>query len=189
MADTAGRIAAAALAILVEEGAPAVTMRRVAAGAGVTTMATYRHFPNREALLRSVADSAFAELGESWGKRTEGLAFERRFFALLDDFLDFALGRPNLYHFLLTDRREGVRRFPVDYQESPAFGRVVEVVGQGMREEVLRADDLVEVTLALTMPVVGLVQLYLGGRIALTEKEFRALCARTTRRVLDGFRA
>jgi AcrR family transcriptional regulator len=166
-------------------------MRRVAADAGVTTMATYRHYPNREALLRTVADAAFADLGKDWGKRREALDFQSRFDGLLDDFLDFALGKPNLYTFLITERRDGVRQFPEDFRagDSPAFAPVIEAVEQGMREGVLRPDDSLEVTLAITMPTMGLVQLYLGGRIGLSEHDFRALCERMTGRVLNGLRA
>ncbi|MEV6846717.1 TetR/AcrR family transcriptional regulator [Actinoplanes sp. NPDC051411] len=186
--DAAERIAAAALAILLREGAGAVTMRRVAADAGLTTMASYRHYPNRDALLRAVADAAFADLSEQWGKRKRKPDFESRLYGLLDDFLDFALGQPALYLFLITDRREGVRRFPEDFRagESPAFTPVLEVIEQGMREGTLRQDDPVEVTLAITTPAMGLVQLYLGGRMSLSEEDFRGLCRRTVERALDG---
>lgn len=187
---TAQRLASAAETILLEEGAAAVTMRRVAAAAGVTPMATYRHFPNREALLRQVVDAAFAELGKTWGRRPATTVTER-ITGLHDDFLDFALGKPNLYRYLITDRREGGRRFPEDFrgEGSPAFGPVVAVVEQAMRDGELRDDDPLEATLALTMATVGLVQLYLGGRMGLDEPEFRALCHRTTERALDGLRA
>lgn len=187
---TAGRIAAAALTILIKEGAQAVTMRRVAADAGVSAMATYRHYPNREALLHGVADSAFAELGADWGKHYETADFAGRLDGLLDDFLDFALTKPNLYRFLITERRGGVRQFPEDFRAgaSPAFRPVVEVVAQGMREGALRSDDALEVTLAITTPAMGLVQLYLGGRIGLPEHDFRELCGRTVHRVIDGLR-
>lgn len=190
MTKTAERVASAALSILLAEGAQAVTMRRVAAEAGVTTMATYRHFPNRETLLRTVVDDAVADVTRDWGKRVVAETFEDRFFGLQDDFLDFALGKPNLYTYLVTERRESVRHFPDDFREggSPTFAPVFEVVEQGMREGVLKADDPLEVTLALTMPVVGLVQLYHGGRVSLSEQDFRTLCRRTTGRILDGVR-
>ncbi|MER7013037.1 TetR/AcrR family transcriptional regulator [Saccharopolyspora sp. NPDC000359] len=188
MTGTAERIAAAALEILLAEGAEAVTMRRVAAAVELSPMATYRHYPNREALLRSVVDQAFAELGEHYGQRSEGLDFHARLDALTDDFLDFALGKPNLYRYLITEQRTGSLRFPDDFRDggSTAFAPVHHVVEQGMREGVLRSDDVLETGLALTMPVVGLVQQYLGGRYNLPEPEFRALCKRTMRRVLRG---
>jgi AcrR family transcriptional regulator len=188
---TAERIAEAARIILVGQGAEAVTMRRVAEVVGVTAMAIYKHYPNREALLGAVADQTFRELAEGWGKRVSHGDWETRMFGLLDDFLGFALGSPHLYTFLMTDRRERARRFPGDFEGggSPAYTPVVEIVDEGMRAGLLRPDDPLEATLALTAPVQGLVQLYLGGRIGLPEDEFRALCVRTTRRVLDGVRA
>ncbi|WP_433193008.1 TetR/AcrR family transcriptional regulator [Nocardia sp. CA-107356] len=187
---TAERLAAVAQTILLEEGAAAVTMRRVAAAVGVTPMATYRHFPNREALLRQVVDTMFAELGKTWGQRPAA-TFAQRVAGLLDDFLDFALGKPNLYQYLITDRRAGVRQFPQDFRDaaSPAFSPVVAAVEQAMADGELREDDPLEVSLALTMPAVGMVQLYLGGRMAMGETDFRALCRRTMERALDGLRA
>ncbi len=187
---TAQRIAEAALAILVAEGASAVTMRRVAAEAGVTTMATYRHFPNRETLLRTVAIAAQRDVGEKWGRRGGG-DFDSQLAGLLDDFLDFALGKPHLYGFLLTDTREGARRFPDDFAEggSPTFDHVLGAVRRWMDEGVLARDDPLEVTLALTSCAQGLVQQYLGGRIGLSEDDFRALCARTVGRILRGIQA
>src|SRR5262245_34862443 len=129
MVKTAERLAAAALEILLAEGAQAVTMRRVAADAGVTTMATYRHFPNREALLRTVVDDAVAEVTGDWGKRVTAETFEQRVLGLQKDFLDFALGKPNLYTYLVTERRESVRQFPEDFRAggTPTFAPVFEV--------------------------------------------------------------
>jgi AcrR family transcriptional regulator len=188
---TAERIAAIALAILVKEGAAAVTMRRVAAEAGVTPMATYRHYPNREALLRKVAENGLDQVAGRWG-RSPGKGFRAELDGLLDDFLDFALGQPHLYGFLLTDRRERARRFPDDFLTgggSPVYNRVLAAVRRGIEEEELRADDPLEVALALSSAAQGLVQQYLGGRIALSEPEFRALCGRTVERILNGIKA
>ena len=65
-AGTAGRIIEAARAIVTEEGAEAVSMRRVATAAGITPMAIYRHFADRDALLRAVADDLGTQLRELW---------------------------------------------------------------------------------------------------------------------------
>ncbi|GLZ77907.1 hypothetical protein Afil01_27140 [Actinorhabdospora filicis] len=186
---TAARITAAALAILTDEGSDAVSMRRVATAAGITPMAIYKHFPDRLALLRTVADSAFAEIGATWGRRGED--FPGRFEGLLDDFLDFALGSPHLYTFLITDRREPVRRFPEDFAErrSPLYRHVLDLAEEAMDAGFLRRDDPLEVSLAFTSASQGLVQLYLGGRIGLSEPDFRGLCRRTTWRILHGLEA
>ncbi|MBB5625667.1 TetR/AcrR family transcriptional regulator [Sphaerisporangium krabiense] len=189
--STAEKIADAAEDILVNEGSDAATMRRVAEIVGVSAMAIYKYFPNRQALLDAVAARAFRRLSEAWGTRVPDGSWEERVFGLMDDFLDFALGRPHLYTFLMTEQRPRARRFPGDFQGggSPVFGALVLLVEEGMRDGLLREDDPLEVTLALTSTAQGLVQLYLGGRIGLDEETFRLLCARTTRRVLDGIRA
>ncbi|MBF8185787.1 TetR/AcrR family transcriptional regulator [Nonomuraea sp. K274] len=188
---TAERIADAARDILVSEGADAVTMRRVADVVGVTAMAIYKHYPNRQALLDAVVDRAFKRIAEGWGTRIQDGDWESRVFGLMDDFLDFALGTPHLYTFLMTDRRERARRFPDDFEGrgSPAFAPVVALVDEGMRLGLLRADDPLEVALVLTSSTQGLVHLYIGGRIGLPEDAFRELCRRTGRRTLDGIRA
>jgi AcrR family transcriptional regulator len=46
----------AALALISEEGFDNVSMRNVAAKLGVSAMAMYKHFPNKEALLSSALD-------------------------------------------------------------------------------------------------------------------------------------
>ncbi|MGP3958515.1 TetR/AcrR family transcriptional regulator [Nonomuraea sp. 3N208] len=190
ISNTAEKIADAAQAILVSEGAAAVTMRRVADMVGVSPMATYKHYPSRQALLDAVAERTFRELAQGWGVRVPDGPWEDRALGLMEDFLDFALGRPHLYTFLMTDRREWARRFPDDFEGggSPAFTMLVVVVEEGMREGLLRKDDPLEVALALTSSIQGLVQLYLGGRIGLEEDGFRSLCARTARRIFDGIR-
>ncbi|NGY63309.1 TetR/AcrR family transcriptional regulator [Lentzea sp. NEAU-D13] len=185
---TAERIASAARAILLAEGAAAVSMRRVADAVGITPMAIYSHYPNRDALLRAVADASFLEVAGNWGRRAETSDLRARVFGLLDDLLDFALGQPHLYNFLIADRRESARRFPDDFRDggSPTFSPILALVDLGMREGLLRRDDPLEVALIFTSSAQGLIQLYLSGRIGLSEKDFRALCARTVGRILDG---
>lgn len=169
------------------EGASAVTPRRGVEEAGVTAMATYRHYPNREAQPRTVVDTAVGVLTEDWGQYPDDLAFAERVDRLTDDFHDFALGRPNLYAFLVDDRREDARRFPEDFRDSgsPAFtparrGRAGSAGGRAAGRRPL------ETALALTTSVIGLAWLYHSGRASLPEDEFRLLCKRTTRRVLNG---
>ncbi|MDF5754701.1 TetR/AcrR family transcriptional regulator [Spongiactinospora sp. TRM90649] len=188
---TTERIATAALKILLDEGAQAVTMRRVATDAGVTAMATYRHYSNREALLRAVADEAIAQVTKDWQARRDAGTFEARLDGLTDAFLDFALGMPKLYTFVVAELRDDALRFPGDFRDggSPVFAPVLEAVAQSIEEGELRADDdPLEVTLAIVTPAMGLVQLYHGGRMEMPEADFRALCKRTIRRVIHGLR-
>src|ERR1700754_619368 len=109
---TADRIVSATREIVVEQGSATVSMRRVAAAVGVTPMAIYRHFANREALLDVVAERLFAELAARWRDRTWSDDLEADVTALLDDHVDFALRQPRLYAFLFTEVRTNARRYP-----------------------------------------------------------------------------
>jgi AcrR family transcriptional regulator len=63
---TKDRITAAATYLLTEHGAAGVSMRKVAAAVGITPMAIYQYFPDRETLLNAIADAAFVELVRRW---------------------------------------------------------------------------------------------------------------------------
>ncbi|MFI7637794.1 TetR/AcrR family transcriptional regulator [Nonomuraea sp. NPDC049400] len=188
---TAGRIVAVAQRILMEEGADAVSMRRVGDAVGITAMAIYRHYPNRDALLRAVADRSAGELATTWTRRSPSGSWDERVSAALDDFLDFALGSPHLYRFLTLDAWAGARRFPEDFRDGqgPPFSVVTGLVEEGMRTGRLRADDPLETAMTVTSSAQGLVQQYLSRRIGMDEADFRALCHRSTRRIINGLRA
>jgi AcrR family transcriptional regulator len=190
-AGTADRIIEAARAIVTEEGAEAVSMRRVATAAGITPMAIYRHFADRGALLRAVADDLGAQLRELWVAPDPDADPETLVREQLRRFLDFALGRPRLYRFLMIDGWARARRYPQDFRESegPAFARIVDLVADLMARGDWRPDDPTEVALSLTAQTQGLVQLYLSGRMDMSENEFRALCERALWRMIHGVAA
>ena len=190
MASVTGeRIAAIAHELLLAEGSAAVTMRRVATIAGLTPMAIYRHFPSREDLLDSVAATNFAALARTWGERDWSADFQRQLDEALDLYLDFALGQPHLYTFLFTEQRAGARKFPDDASASPTLSVLADALASGMRAGILRQDDVWELALVISATLHGLVQLHAGGRLALPEAEFRALCRTALGRVLYGVRA
>ncbi|MEV4658849.1 helix-turn-helix domain-containing protein [Micromonospora sp. NPDC049301] len=69
-------ITAAALRVGDAEGPKAMTMRRIAAELDCDPMALYRHFPDRTALLDSVADLALADVTVppgAWDERVRGI--------------------------------------------------------------------------------------------------------------------
>ncbi|TQM45954.1 TetR/AcrR family transcriptional regulator [Pseudonocardia cypriaca] len=189
MPATALRIAAAARGVLIEEGSAAVTMRRIAAAVAVTPMAIYRHYPDRDALLAAVADECFAELARDWAAHAGdgGVAGLDR---LLSAHLDLALGRPHLYSFLFTEPRPGARRYPADFRAggSPTLNVLATALEAGVRRGEIGTDDVWETALLLASQLHGLVQLYHGGRIGLSEDEFRSLCRRAVGRIVDGIR-
>ncbi|WP_035349427.1 TetR/AcrR family transcriptional regulator [Edaphobacter aggregans] len=186
--STSEKIASAARRLLDREGADAITMRRVAEAVGITAMAVYRHYPNRAGLLNGLADEGFAELT----LRLEGLRpsgdVKRRLERVMDVFLDHALERPRMFELMFLKPREGARRFPEDFRagRSPTANPSAAILREGMEEGVLREDDVWEIVFEMGALLQGLIMLYLGGRMSMSEKEFRKFCRRSFERYMHG---
>ncbi len=188
--NTAVAILAAAREILDRKGPAAIAMRPVAERVGITPMAIYRHFADRTSLLNAIADEGFRELAT----RVQALKLHggvvARLMQVADVFLDNALQFPNLYQLMFLVPREGARVYPKDFKarRSPTFNPTVEILEKAMRAGELRPDDAIEITFELSAISHGLIVLYLGGRVAQSEKQFRALYQRSFRRYLNGLR-
>jgi hypothetical protein len=64
----------------------------------------------------------------------------------------------------------------------------VEILEEAMREGELRKDNAVEIAFELSAISHGLIVLYLGGRAAQSEAEFRSLYQTSFWRYFDGLR-
>lgn len=188
--STAQKIALAARKLLDKEGAEAVTMRRVAGAVGITAMAIYRHYPDREALLNALADEGFEELATDLkGKHFTG-GIETRLAKMADLYLDHALDNPKLFELMFLTPRKGARQYPKDFKarKSPTATLMADVIAEGMESGEFKQDDLWEITFEMGAFSHGLIMLYLGGRMAVTPAQFRALYRRSFRRYFDGIR-
>jgi AcrR family transcriptional regulator len=185
---TPERILSAARRLLDEEGADAVTMRRVAEEAGITAMAIYRHFPDRDGLLNAVANRGFVELASRLEKMRFSGGIERRLTKMGEIFLDHALDNPKLFELMFLKPREGARRYPRDFKagHSPTANLIFEVVKEGMKSGHIREDDPWEITFEMGALSHGLILLYLGGRMNISAAGFRALYRRSFRRYIHG---
>ncbi|MGB6975695.1 MAG: TetR/AcrR family transcriptional regulator [Terracidiphilus sp.] len=187
-APTSERIATAARRVLVKEGAEAVTMRRIAQATGVTAMAIYRHFPNRDGLLNALADEGFETLAALLTSQRYTGNGRRRLLLLFDVFLNFALANPRLFELMFLKPRKGARRYPRDFRRgaSPTANLTADILRKGMDAGHFRKDDHWEITFEMGALLQGLVMLHLGGRTSLSRAQFRALCLRAFRRYFDG---
>ena len=187
---TVNRIAAAARRLLDAEGADAVTMRRVAEAVGITAMAIYRHFPDRDGLLNAVADQGFAELAAQLaGMRFTG-DIEERLTRMGKTYLDHALKNPRLFELMFLKPREGARKYPRDFKagRSPTANLMIDAVNEGMESGYFRKDDPLEIVFEMGALSHGLIMLYLGGRMNISAAGFRALYQRSFRRYIRGIR-
>jgi TetR/AcrR family tetracycline transcriptional repressor len=79
---TRKRIVDAALAVIDEDGLPALNMRRLGTELGVKAMAVYRHFPSKDAILDGIVESVLRELPESTAERDWRAGFRSTFLEL-----------------------------------------------------------------------------------------------------------
>jgi len=187
---TSSRIADAARKLLEADGADGVTMRRVAGAVGITAMAVYRHYPDRDGLLNALADEGFVALAAQLAAaRVEG-TLDERMVKLLDVNLDFALERPRLFELMFLRPRSGARQFPRDFVagKSPTANLFAELIAEGMRDGVFQQADVWEIVFETGALLQGLVMLYLGGRVDADEQGFRELCHRALGRYTNGIR-
>lgn len=188
--STADRISQAALAILEAEGPEAVSMRRVADSVGITPMAIYHHFSNREALLDSVTNQQFATFLSYIEKRPMRGSPETQLISAMEAYIDYAFDRPRIFDYVFAQRRPGARRYPDDFRarRSPTLNPIADVVRAAMQTGQVKKDDVWEVALELWALTHGYVALYRAGRFNLSEKEFRAHVRRALRRLIHGLK-
>ncbi len=96
---------AAALDLLAEDGADALSLRQVARRAGVSAMAPYRHYADKEALLAALATHGFQGLHEVLQRADQQAAPGR---ALVDQavaYVRFALSHPALFRLISSPKR------------------------------------------------------------------------------------
>jgi AcrR family transcriptional regulator len=103
------RLVAAARRLLETQGLEAATLRATARAAGVSHMAPYRHFADKDALLAAVAEQGFRELAQSMGKA--GTDASARL-AIGVAYVVFALENPALYRLMFGANLVPRDRFP-----------------------------------------------------------------------------
>ena len=188
---TRENIAGVTLQTLEREGSAAVSMRRVARAVGITPMAIYNHFPDREALLKTVTDAEFQKLLDFFEARQKGKSLKQRLIYLMDGYLDYALARPRIFDYVFSKPRADARRFPKDFRarRSPTLNPIADTVAKAMHAGLLRKDDVWEVALEFWAHAHGYITLYRAGRFALSDHQFRLLLRRSLKRLLRGLAA
>lgn len=169
-------------------GVESFSLRSVSAAAGITPMAVYRHFPNKEELLRATGREAFA----AWQHRAESIRATDPIEWLRQTgrlYVQFALDEPARFDACFVLRTGVERRYPRDFRagKSPVVSMIVARVEQAQLAGVLAAGDPLEIAMSFWSQLHGLAMLHRSGRFAMSRAAFLALAARAAERVLAGF--
>ena len=91
------------LRLLAERDVEAVSLREVARGVGVSATSVYRHFPNKEALMTTLALKGLAQLGAAQrAAADEAGGGEAGFGATGRAYVRFALANPALFRLIFA---------------------------------------------------------------------------------------
>lgn len=166
-------------------------MRRIAAAIGVTPMAIYHYFENREELLRSVADKEFEHFADWIRRMPTRHTVEDEIVHIMDAYIEYALAHPRIFDYLFSKPRTDARRFPNDFKErrSPTLTPMADTLQAWMDKGALKRDDVWEVAFELWAHAHGYLMLYRAGRFALSPDEFKQLVHRSIGRLLHGLKA
>ena len=167
------RIFHAARDLFDQEGEAGISMRRIASAVGVTPMAIYKHYADKDALLNALMIDGFA----GWEARVAQIAEDNPVAWLRqlgERFLDFALDEPRRYEAAFLLKASHARQYPNDFAEgkSPA-ARLAEERIERVRQHGEGAASATDVILALGALCQGLVSIYRAGRFT-SEADFRA---------------
>jgi len=102
----------AALELMEEGGATALSLRAVARRAGVSPAAPYRHYADREALVSAVAAVGYRELGERLAAAHPAPSTPEQLAGVGVAYVQFALEQPALFRMMFgepCDRDNGER--------------------------------------------------------------------------------
>lgn len=187
---TAEKIRRAALKLFEQGGVQAVSMRRVADAVGITPMAIYRHFANREVLLKRLSDDSFQAMAQDWAAQSRQGDVLKRLPHLMTPYLDYALRHPHLFDHAFALPRDDARRFPSDFRagQSPTLTLVADTVTEGIEQGVLRDDDAWDVAMTMWAHAHGLIVLYRAGRFSYSEAQFRRFYLASLQRLIDGLK-
>lgn len=176
-----------ALRELESKGLSGFSLRAVGAAAGLSAMAVYRHFKNKEDLLRAVGEEAFEAYQQRYASIPEGTIQEwlRR---VGREYVEFALDDPGRFEACFVLRTQVERIYPRDFRagKSPVISLMAKRIQAAQAADQLQSGDALELALLLWAQLHGLVMLHRSGRFSLSRGAFLALCDRAIELIISG---
>lgn len=184
---TQARIFDAARALFDRDGLEGLSMRKLGDAVGLTPMAIYKHYADKDALIDALMLDGFV----AWEARVRSISVKnpvRWVQVLVDNFLEFALCEPRRYEaaFLLPARK--ARQYPDDFSagRSPVLNMVYARIEEARAQGLVNGTPAVEIALHVSALGQGLISMHRAGRF-ISETEFRATWSRAMDRALRSF--
>lgn len=189
--QTQAKLLAEARSLYLRDGPAALSLRDVARRAGVSPAAVYRHFADKDALLRAVCEAGFRVFGQYLVEALAARTPRARLAATADGYLRFALDRPQDYRVLFMGALDSPGRRDRDRPAGApheTFQFLIDRVAECQRAGIVRRGDPARVALGIWAHVHGLVSLRLTGHLADVgdDQEFAALYHQSVDHLVAG---
>jgi AcrR family transcriptional regulator len=166
--DLERALVAAAADLAQHRGPEGVTLREVAAKAGVTHGAAYRHFEDKTALLAAVAEDGFRALAAHLARAasSDPRGPRGRLSGMGKAYVEFALERPGHYRVMFGPRVNEDGRFPsLEAAIEAAFGFLLAEIEHGQAEGVFRKSPARDLAVTVWIAAHGFVELVSRRRL------------------------
>ena len=163
-------------------------MRAVAQQMGVSATALYRHYADKDQLMREVVRETAAIFRDYLGRALAHDDPWDRLLGLIVQARAYALDHPRYHELLFLIWREPAMRYPDDLrrQKTGAFPMLRHEVRACMAAGLLHQDDTLEVALTLGAHLQGLLRMWRIGRFGTDRPAFEAFADRSFARILAG---
>lgn len=189
MTGTKDIILAAACDIYLQEGYKGVSMRKVAAKAGISPTAIYRHYKNKEALHHQVLREGFRTFDSYLQLALEGQNALERLNIAADRFFAFATEQKKYYEILFLTMDHTVEhkvKGTLSQDATVSHRFMVDRVRDCMEEGALKEDNPDEVAMLLLSTCNGFFGLYVSKKVTGTLAQMKTSYERMYQRLLHG---
>ncbi len=182
----------AAISQIATHGARALSLREISRSIGVSHASTYRHFPNKESVLATIAEQGFEKLTRAMEAAARPHTGDAP--AMLQAtgvaYVEFGVGYPHHLQIMFGDLIPDHDSYPRLVESSKkAYEVLVSVVREGQQTGRLRAQDARLVALAAWSQVHGLAMLIASGQIRVEGPEpieYKSLAASVIALLREG---
>jgi AcrR family transcriptional regulator len=175
-ADVERELLAAAEAVLVRDGPGGLTVRAVAAEAGIAPMGVYNRLGGKDGLVDALLIKGFDRLRTTVDAAMNDTAepsMRARFLSCGLSYRRFALDNPHFYAIMFEDALLPTRDNPeVEEHARAAFGALVRIVELSAAAGVIAAPDPVEVAQQIWSSLHGAVALELRGLVLAPDPQY-----------------
>ncbi len=184
--------------LVLAHGVKALSMRRVAAAAGISATAIYRHYKDKEALVWGVVEEGFRAFASYLFPSLSGATPLERLQLAGRNYIRFAIEQPEYYRLIFMSWFDAASADAVakkgkrEPAQEPTFQFLLDRVGECIKAGVIKPEvPVLDAATGIWAQVHGLAALYLAGgaRFHYTPQAYLDECERIVGQMLRGLLA